>query len=277
MSAIVCSLNILCHCLSLGWEWKLISSSPVASAVFQICWHIECSTLTALTFGILNSSAGILSPPLALFVLMLLKAQLTSHSMMSGSGWVSTLLWLSRSLKSGLHSSSVFCCYLFLISCASVSLCCFYPLLSSSLYKIFPCISNFIEEISHLSHSIVFITLKFNWLWYNDAKSKLKTYFFMSDVFKDYPKRYFSNTIKFYKELIQMYLFWHYNLVRQEKVTTEDEMVGWHHQLNGHEFEWTLGVGDGQGGLTCCNSWGHKELDTTEWLNWTEDHILTLL
>ena len=44
----------------------------------------------------------------------------------------------------------------------------------------------------------------------------------------------------------------------------------WHHRLNGHEFEWTLGVGDGQGGLVCCNSWGHKELDMTEQLNWTD-------
>ena len=43
-----------------------------------------------------------------------------------------------------------------------------------------------------------------------------------------------------------------------------DEMVEWHHRLNGHEFEWTLGVGDGQGGLVCCGSWCHKELDTTE-------------
>ena len=57
---------------------------------------------------------------------------------------------------------------------------------------------------------------------------------------------------------------------REEKGMTEDEMVGWHHQLNGHGFGWTLGVGDGQGGLTCCGSWGHKELDTTERLNWTE-------
>ena len=48
---------------------------------------------------------------------------------------------------------------------------------------------------------------------------------------------------------------------------TEDEMVGWHHQLNGHGFGWTLGVGDGQGGLVCCSSWGHKESDTTERLN----------
>ena len=49
-----------------------------------------------------------------------------------------------------------------------------------------------------------------------------------------------------------------------------DEMAGWHHQLDGCEFEWTPGVGDGQGGLACCDSWGHKKLDTTEQLNWTE-------
>jgi len=57
---------------------------------------------------------------------------------------------------------------------------------------------------------------------------------------------------------------------QEEKGTTENEMAGWHHRLDGCEFEWTLGVGDGQGGLACCDSWGHKELDTTEWLNWTE-------
>ena len=57
---------------------------------------------------------------------------------------------------------------------------------------------------------------------------------------------------------------------QEEKGTAEDEMVGWHHQLNGHGFGWTLGVGDGQGSLACCSSWGHKELDTTEQLNWTE-------
>ena len=57
---------------------------------------------------------------------------------------------------------------------------------------------------------------------------------------------------------------------RQEKGMTEDEMVGWHHQLNGHEFEQALGAGDGQGSLVCCSPWGCKELDTTEWqLNWT--------
>jgi len=57
---------------------------------------------------------------------------------------------------------------------------------------------------------------------------------------------------------------------QEEKGTTEDEMAGWHYQLYGHEFGWNPGVGDGQGGLACCNSWGHKEWDTTEWLNWTE-------
>ena len=57
---------------------------------------------------------------------------------------------------------------------------------------------------------------------------------------------------------------------RQEKGTTEDEMVGWHHQLNGHEFEQAPGVGDGRGGLACYSPWGRKELDTTEQLNWTE-------
>ena len=57
---------------------------------------------------------------------------------------------------------------------------------------------------------------------------------------------------------------------RQEKWTTEDEMVGWHHQLDGHEFEQALGVGDGQGSMACCSPWGHKESDITEWLNWQE-------
>ena len=59
---------------------------------------------------------------------------------------------------------------------------------------------------------------------------------------------------------------------QEEKGTTEDEMAGWHHQLDGREFEWTPGVGDRQGGLACCDSWGHKQSDTTEQLNWTETH-----
>ena len=56
----------------------------------------------------------------------------------------------------------------------------------------------------------------------------------------------------------------------EEKGTTEDEIAGWHHRLNGHEFEWTPGAGDGQGGLACWGPWGRKESDRTERLNWTE-------
>ena len=58
--------------------------------------------------------------------------------------------------------------------------------------------------------------------------------------------------------------------VQEKKGTTEDEMAGWHHWLDGCESEWTPGVGCGQGGLACCDSWGCKESDTTERLNWTE-------
>ena len=57
---------------------------------------------------------------------------------------------------------------------------------------------------------------------------------------------------------------------QEEKGTTEDEMAGWHHWLDGRESQWTPGVGDGQEGLVCCNSWGRKELDTTEWLIWSD-------
>ena len=58
---------------------------------------------------------------------------------------------------------------------------------------------------------------------------------------------------------------------QEEKGMTEDKMVGWHHQLDGHEFEQTPEAGDGQGCLVCCSPWGHKESDTTEWLNWTNE------
>ena len=63
---------------------------------------------------------------------------------------------------------------------------------------------------------------------------------------------------------------------QEEKGTTEDEMVGWHHWLDGHAFGWTPGVGDGQGGMVCCGSWGCKESDMTEQLNWTELMLQTM-
>ena len=89
--------------------------------VFQICWHIRCSTFTASSFRIWNSSTGIPSPPLALFVVMFPKVHLSLNSRMSDSRWVITQSWLSGSLRSFLYSSSVFSCHLLLISYASVS------------------------------------------------------------------------------------------------------------------------------------------------------------
>ena len=87
--------------------------------IFQICWHIEYNTFTAVSFRIWNSSTGIPSPPLALFIVMLPKAHLTSHSRKSGSSWVITPSWSSGSWRSFLYSSA-YSCYFFLISSASV-------------------------------------------------------------------------------------------------------------------------------------------------------------
>ena len=125
--------------------------------VFQICWHIECSALTSLTFRILNSSPGIPSHPLALFIVMLPKAHLTSYSRISGSRWVTTPSWLSRSLRSFSYSSSMHSCHLFLISSATVKAN-YYA--HPCVYHAHPCIldiSSFLEEISSPSHSIVFL------------------------------------------------------------------------------------------------------------------------
>ena len=116
------NFNILWHCLSLGLKWKLKwkhFQSCSQCWVFQMCWHIECSTFTASSFRIWDSSTGIPLPPLALFVIMFPKAHLPSHSRISDSRWVITPLWLSRSLKTFLHRS-VYFCHLFLISSASV-------------------------------------------------------------------------------------------------------------------------------------------------------------
>ena len=88
--------------------------------VFQICWHIVCSTFTASSFRIWNSSTGIPSPQLALFTVILHKAHLTLHSRMSGSKWVITPSWLTGSWRSFLYSFSVYSCHLFIISSASV-------------------------------------------------------------------------------------------------------------------------------------------------------------
>ena len=93
-------LNILWHCFSFGLEWKLIFSSPVATDEFSKFADILSAALSQHhLLGFLNSSTGIPSPPLALFIVLLPKAQLTSHSRMSGSRWVITPSWLSGSLR----------------------------------------------------------------------------------------------------------------------------------------------------------------------------------
>ena len=159
------SLNILWHCLSLGLEWKLTFPSPEATAEFSKWWHIECSTFTASSFRIWNSSAGIPSPPLALFIVMLPKVHLTLHSRMSGSRWVITQLCLSGSLRSFLYSYSVYSCYLFLIYSASVRS----TLFLSFIVPIFAWYAPLVSLI-FLKRSLVFLILLFSsislhWTW----------------------------------------------------------------------------------------------------------------
>ena len=88
-------------------------------------------------------------------------------------------------------------------------------------------------------------------------------HFFLSDLFL-YDMWVEVNFLEFYKP--ECDLVWE-GICKYKFLSG----YGWHHQLNGHGFEWTLGVGDGQGGLVCCSSWGRKELDTTEWLSWTDE------
>ena len=124
---------------------------------FQICWHIECSTFTASSFRIWNSSTGIQSPPLALFVLMLPKAHLTSRSRISGSRLMITPSWLSGSWRSFLYCSSVYYCHIFLNLMLLLGPYHFCLLLSPSFHEMSPCHLNFVEEMYSLSHSIVFL------------------------------------------------------------------------------------------------------------------------
>ena len=129
--------------------------------VFQSCWHIECSTFTASSSRIWNSSTGIPSPPLALFLVILPKAHLTSHSRMSSSRWVWVITpsWLSELWRSFFffYSPSVYSCHLFLISSASVRSIPFCPYRAHLCMKCSLGISNCREEISSLFHSIVFL------------------------------------------------------------------------------------------------------------------------
>ena len=131
-------MNILWHCPALGLKWKHLFQSCGHCWDFQIWGHIECSTFTESSFRIWNSSAGILSPLLASFVVILPKAHLTSHSRIFGSRWMIIPSCLSRSLRSSY--------YLLLL----LGLYQFCPLLCPSLYDCSPGISIYLEEISSL-------------------------------------------------------------------------------------------------------------------------------
>ena len=140
------------------------------------------------------------------------------------------------------------------------------------------------------------------WMWELDSKERwaLKNWCFWSMVFEKtlespldckeiqpvHPKGHQSwvfivrtdvedETLILWPPNVKNWLIWKdpdagKDWVQEQKGTTEDKMLGWHHWLDGHGFAWTPGVDDGQGGLACCGSWGLKEMDTTEWLNWTE-------
>ena len=121
----------------------------------QICWHIEYSNFTASSFMIWNSSTRISSPPLALFIVMLPKAHLALHSSISGSRWMITPSWLSGAWRSILYSSSAYSYHFFLLSSAYVRSIPFLSFIVPIFARNFPLVSNFLEEISNLSHSIV--------------------------------------------------------------------------------------------------------------------------
>ena len=125
--------------------------------VFQICWHMACSTFTASSFRIWKSSTGIPSPPLALFIVVLSKTHLTSHSRMSGPRCVITPSWLSGSWRSYLDSSSVYSCHLFLISYASVRSILFLSFIKPIFAWNVPLVS-----LSFLKRSLIFPILLFS-------------------------------------------------------------------------------------------------------------------
>ena len=131
--------------------------------VFQICWHIECSTFTALSFRIWNSSTGIPSPRLALFVVMLSKAHLTSHSRMSGSRWVITPSWLSGSWSYFLYSS-MYSCHLFLISSASVRSIPFLSFTEPIFAWHVPLVSLILLKRSLVFPNLLFSSISLHWL-----------------------------------------------------------------------------------------------------------------
>ena len=159
-----CTVVWTFFCIVFLWDWNENWSTDLFQScgrcwVFKICWHKECSTLTALSFRVLNNSAGLSSPPLALFVAMLSKAHLISHSMMSGSRWVITASWLSGSLRVFLYSSFVYSGHLFLISSDSVKSLPFLSFVMPVISLKFPLVSPIFLKRSLVFPSLLFFSI----------------------------------------------------------------------------------------------------------------------
>ena len=161
--------------------------------LFQICWHIECSTFIESSFKIWSSSTGIPSPLLVLLVLILPKAHLISHSEISGSRWVITPLWLSGSWRSFLYSSSVYSCHLFLISSASVWSIPFLSFIEPNFTWNVLLVSwrDFLEEISSLKRSPIIqvrgITRRFGKVWKSNHSELKKEVQWIQDFQGNFP------------------------------------------------------------------------------------------
>ena len=161
--------------------------------VFQICWHIECNTLTASSFRIWNSSTGSPSPPLALFIAMLPKAHLTSHSRMSGSRWVVTPSWFSGSWR-------------------SKNWCFWTVVLEKTLEDPLDCKET--QPVCPKGYQ--------SWVFIGRTDAEADS----------------STLATWCEELTHWKRPWCWeDWVQEEKGITEDKMAGWHHRLDGHEFE----------------------------------------
>ena len=205
------------------------------TGLFQSCGHCCFPnmlaywvqfTFTASAFRIWNSSTGIPSPPLALFLVMLPKVHLTSHSRMSGSRWVITPSWLSGSWRSFLYSSSVYSCHLFLISSASVRSIQFQSFIVPIFAWNVPLVS-----LIFLKRSLIFPILLF------------------SSISLHWPLKFFHGAAR----KTQVRSLGREDLL-EKGMATHFSILAWNNSIA--RGSWRVGY----------NLWGHKVLDTTEWL-----------
>ena len=209
--------------------------------VFQICWHIVCNTFTASSFRIWNSSPGIPSPPLALFVVMLPKAHLTSHSRMAGSRWMTTPSWLSGSWRSFLYSSSVYSWHLFLISSASVRSTPFLSFIVPIFAWNFPLVSLIFLKRSLVFPILLFSSISLHWSLRKAFLSLLAIlwnsvfrwlYLFFSPL--PFTSLLFSAICKASSD--NHFAFWHFFFLRMVLITASCTML----QTSAHSSSGTL-------------------------------------